>query len=110
MRFLAVSSLAIAAAFLAAPSAKADTPLQLTIKDHKFSPDHLVVPTGEKFILLVTNADPTGEEFESSQLRREKLVGPGATIKVHLGPLKPGTYKFVGDFHEDTAKGTLTAP
>jgi hypothetical protein len=42
-------------------------------------------------------------------LHREKLVAAGSTIKVHLGPLKPGTYHFFGDFHQDTAQGVLTA-
>ena len=94
---------------LCPPMARADGPLQLTIKDHKYIPDVLQVPAGVKFQIIVNNADKTPEEFESSELNREKLVAPGSSIKVFLGPLDPGTYHFVGDFHEDTAKGVLVA-
>jgi hypothetical protein len=35
---------------------------------------------------------------------------PGkGTITVFVGPLKPGRYGFFGEYHEDTAKGTLVA-
>ncbi len=101
---------ALAATLILSPvAAKADEPLQLTIKDHKFTPESLQVPVGKKFHIIVTNADKTPEEFESSDLDREKLVAPGSSIKVFLGPLDAGTYHFFGDFHEDTAKGILIA-
>lgn len=109
MRLPALASLAVASLAFVAPAAHADAPLTLTIKAHKFVPDQLAVPAGKKFILVVVNADPTGEEFESSQLHREKLVAANASIKVHLGPLKPGSYHFFGDFHKDTAEGDLIA-
>lgn len=103
-------AVAVAASLILSPlAARAEAPLQLTIKDHKFTPETLDVPAGKKFHILVTNADKTPEEFESSELDREKLVAPGGTIKVFLGPLEAGTYHFVGDFHEDTAKGVLVA-
>ena len=51
----------------------------------------------------------TADEFESTDLNREILVLPGQTITVFLGPLDPGTYKFFGDFHQDTAQGVLVA-
>ncbi len=94
---------------LCPPVAKAAEPLELTIKDHKYIPDVLQVPAGIKFQIIVSNADKTPEEFESSELNREKLVAPGGSIKVFLGPLDPGTYHFVGDFHTDTARGVLVA-
>jgi hypothetical protein len=31
------------------------------------------------------------------------------TLKVRMGALKPGTYKFFGEYHEDTAKGRIVA-
>lgn len=37
------------------------------------------------------------------------MVVGGGTISVSAGPLKPGTYKFYDEFHEQTAIGTLTA-
>jgi len=67
------------------------------------------VPAGERFRIEVENQDPTPAEFESNDLRIEKIVVPGGRIAVMAGPLKPGTYKFFDDYHPDEAKGTLTA-
>lgn len=95
-------------ALAAVPAAAAD-PVHLTIKDHHFQPEHVTVPAGRRVPIEVTNNDSTPEEFESGDLRVEKIVVPGSTIRVFVGPLQPGTYKFFGDYHPDQAKGSLTA-
>ena len=109
----------IALAFLAAltvpawlphSAAAADRPsFLITIKDHKFSPAEITVPAGQQVELVIENKDATPEEFESRTLRREKVVQPNGKISILIGPLKPGTYPFVGEFHEDSAKGKLIA-
>ena len=81
----------------------------LTIKDHRFQPAELSVPAGKKFHLVVDNQDATPEEFESHKLRVEKVIPGKAKASLPLGPLKPGAYPFVGEFHESTAKGVLRA-
>jgi high-affinity iron transporter len=86
----------------------ADLPT-LVFHNHRFEPDRIEVPAGSKFQLKVKNTDDTADEFESVDLNREKLVTPGQTITVFLGPLSPGEYKFFGDFHQDTAQGVLVA-
>jgi high-affinity iron transporter len=91
-----------------APAHAGDLPL-LVFKNHHFIPDHIDVPANKKFELHVKNTDNTADEFESNDLNREKLVTPGQTITVFLGPLSPGTYHFFGDFHQDTAQGVLVA-
>jgi hypothetical protein len=83
-------------------------PVTLTIKDHRFTPDHVTGPVNERFRIEVWNQDATPSEFESSELRVEKIVVAGGRISVMAGPLKPGTYKFFDDYHPDTAVGTLT--
>ncbi len=83
--------------------------LTLTIKDHRFSPTELTVPAGKKFRIVVDNQDATAEEFESKALRVEKVIPGKKKATINLGPLKPGSYAFVGEFHESTAKGTLVA-
>jgi high-affinity iron transporter len=90
------------------PSARADD-LLLVFHNHRFEPARIEVPAHQKFKLLVKNTDDTADEFESVELNREKLVGPGQTITVFLGPLDPGEYKFFGDFHQDTAQGIMIA-
>jgi plastocyanin len=85
----------------------ADVEMALVIKDHKFEPTELKVPAGQKLKLMVHNQDKTAEEFESKPLKREKIIPPGAKIPVLIGPLKPGRYEFVGEYHEDTAHGVI---
>jgi hypothetical protein len=81
----------------------------LVIKDHKFQPIELEVPAGQKIALTVKNDDPTPEEFESQQLRREKVIPGGQQAIVYIGPLKPGRYEFFGDFNPKTARGFIVA-
>jgi hypothetical protein len=105
----AVATAALVSMMLAAPAARADDSPVLVFHNHRFEPDRLEVPANTKFKLLVKNTDDTADEFESTSLNREKLVAPGQTITVFLGPLDPGEYKFFGDFHQDTAQGVLVA-
>jgi len=102
-----------AVVLLAGPSvaARADEPLvfSLTLKNHRFQPDHLEVPAGQRFRIQLTNNDDTTDEFESYDMKFEKIVVPGGTITVRAGPLHPGTYKFFDDYHPDSATGTVTA-
>lgn len=79
----------------------------IQIKDHKFIPATINVPAGEKFKLIVENLDETAEEFESADLRKEKIVGGGKKISLIIAPLKAGEYQFFGEFHAKTAQGKL---
>ncbi len=108
LRPLALAALVAAPGLSAGLSAAADEPgYALTIRDHRFEPDRLTIPAGKEISLVVTNADATPEEFESHELNREKIVPGGGSVTVLIGPLEPGEYTFVGEFHEDTAKGVL---
>lgn len=82
---------------------------RLVLKDHRFSPAELSVPSGQKIKLVVENQDATPEEFESHSLQREKIVPGNGSISVNVGPLKPGRYEFFGEFNEKTARGWLVA-
>jgi high-affinity iron transporter len=100
---------AVAAMLTAGAPARADDLPTLVFHNHRFEPDRIQVPAGAKFQLHVKNTDDSADEFESTDLNREKLVAPGQTITVFLGPLSPGEYRFFGDFHQDTAQGVLVA-
>ncbi len=107
---IGVAAAAVLAGLALASAARADDPeFTLNIKDHRFDPAELQVPAGVKIRLIVKNLDPTPEEFESTELHREKVVSPGQQILVIVGPLDAGTYGFFGDFHQDTAQGKLIA-
>jgi hypothetical protein len=81
--------------------------VDIYIKDHKFFPSVVELQEGRKIIITVHNQDPTIEEFESIDLKREKIVLGNSETKIVLAPLKPGEYKFFGDFHQDTAQGKI---
>jgi len=98
----------IAAALLAPAIARADD-FTLTIKDHKFTPSELKVAAAKRHTITVVNNDATPEEFESHALKIEKVVVGNAKGVVRIGPLKAGKYPFVGEYHEDTAKGVIIA-
>lgn len=94
----------------ALPLHAADLPVfNLTVKDGRFTSEKVEVPAGQKFRLIVTNEGSGPEEFESSDLNREKVVTPGKSVVIFIGPLKPGTYGFFGDFHPQTARGQIVA-
>jgi hypothetical protein len=82
---------------------------QLEIRDHLFFPAELVVPANTKVRLLVINADPTAEEFESYELNREKIIPGGRKAVIFIGPLAPGEYPFFGEFFPKTAQGKVIA-
>lgn len=82
---------------------------EIVIKDHKFSPETLTVPAGQKIKLKVDNQDPTPEEFESHDFNREKIIGGNKSATIFVGPLKPGKYHYFGEFNMDTANGYIIA-
>ena len=102
-----ISLLPLALILAIAPAAAQEPTYSLVIKDHKFQPTEIEIPANTKIALVVKNEDSTPEEFESTQLRREKVVPGGQQITVYIGPLKPGRYEFFGDFNPTTARGHI---
>ena len=92
-----------------APAQAADpAPVAISIKDHQFVPAEVPVPAGAKVELSIRNEQATPAEFESGSLHREKVVPPGGTVSVFIGPLSPGRYEFFDDFHPAT-RGFIVA-
>lgn len=104
MIWKAAAVLALVSSFAGAAAAETYT---LTIKDHKFDPAELKLPADQPATLVVKNLDATPEEFESKPLRIEKVVPAKSEATFQVRALKPGRYKFFGEFHEDSAKGEL---
>src|SRR6266581_1464835 len=86
----------------AAPAFAQEPKVTIAIRDHQFVPPEVPVPAGTKAELIIRNEQTTPAEFESTSLHREKVVPPGAAISVFVGPLNPGRYEFVDDFHPAT--------
>jgi plastocyanin len=81
----------------------------ITIRDHRFEPSEIHVPAGRRIALTVVNTDPLSEEFDSSALKVEKVIAGKSQGVVHISPLNPGRYDFIGEYHEETAKGQVIA-
>lgn len=105
---VALAAFVLAAAVPLAARA-GDPSFDLTIQNHRFQPEMLKVPANKRVVLKVKNADATPEEFESHDLNVEKVIPGHSKGIVVIGPLKPGTYGYYGEFHEKTAKGKIIA-
>ena len=94
---------------LAAGVASAD-PIAIEIKDQGFVPREITVPSGVKLELQVRNDDALPAEFESYDLSREIVVPAHGQVKVFIGPLEPGRYRFFNDFHQESEGWVNVAP
>jgi plastocyanin len=107
--FLSRQLLAIAfASLLAAPAMAEDLPLfKLVARDGVFTPTVIEVPAGKRVRLQVINEGKTPMEFESRDLKQEKIIPPGGKATVTINAMKPGEYRFFDEFHEATGQGKL---
>jgi len=103
-----ISAAAILLFGLSSP-AWADSPIAVTLKDHKFSPSVVHVKANTPSVLALTNKDPVAEEFDSSALKVEKVVAGNSSANVRLRALAPGKYPFMGEYHSATAQGVVIA-
>jgi plastocyanin len=94
-------------ALVAASSLAADLEYKLVLKDHAFTPDTVEIPADTQVKLIVDNQDATAEEFESKDMKREKVIAGKSKATIMIGPLKPGEYTFFGEYNEATAKGKI---
>lgn len=106
---LALLSTVSTAPALAAEAKDGVPTYEIIIKEHKFQPPELRIAAGVKVKLVVKNQDRTPEEFESHDFNREKIIPGGKQAIIFVGPLKPGSYSFFGEFHPETAQGRLIA-
>jgi len=98
MRSLALAMLFVVAGFGSVQAAD-PAPVSITIRDRQFVPAEITVPAGAKVELQIRNEQTTAAEFESHQMRREKVIPPGGTVSLYIGPLNPGRYEFFDDFN-----------
>jgi len=87
----------------------ADIEVTLVIENHRFQPETVNVPAGQKIKLVILNRDATPEEFESHTLNREKVIPAKSTATIYIGPLAAGSYPFIGEFNQKTATGSIVA-
>lgn len=100
--------LPVALALLVGP-ALADTPIPMSLKNHRFTPAAIHVKAGVPNVIALTNNDDAAEEFDSTSLKVEKVVAGHSSGNVRLRPLSPGRYPFMGEYHSETAQGVVIA-
>lgn len=86
-----------------------DSEYTLVISNHRFEPNELAIPIGQKIKLRIENHDSSAEEFDSYALNREKIIAGNGKATLFIGPLDAGSYTFIGEYHADTAKGVIIA-
>ncbi|HEY1773286.1 MAG TPA: cupredoxin domain-containing protein [Gammaproteobacteria bacterium] len=101
LRRIALATAILGAATLSAQAAD-NPPVQIDIKAQAFQPAEIQVPADVKVELHVVNDDDLPAEFESYDLGREIVVPAHDQVKVFIGPLKAGRYKFFNDFHQES--------
>ena len=99
----------VALAIASLPAALRAQDFTITIKNHRFTPAEIKIPANKRVQITVVNDDPTPEEFESREMKVEKVIPGKSKGVVRIGPLQPGRYPFFGEFNEATAKGVVIA-
>ena len=104
--FIAAVSLA---AFALAGSAWAQTPIEVHLKNHRFTPNVIKVKANQPSMIMLFNDDDTADEFDSSSLKIEKVVAGHNKGAIRVRALAPGKYPFMGEYHAATAQGMVIA-
>lgn len=90
-------------------SADEDPVFAIEFRDGAITPARVEVPANTRFKLELHNRGASPVEFESVELRKEKVLGPGVTSFIVIKRLAPGEYSFFDDFHLDMPPATLVA-
>lgn len=83
--------------------------VKLSAKDGKFEPLKIEVPAGKRFKIELSNDGKGPMEFESKDLKQEKVLAAGAKSSIVINALKPGTYTFFDEYHMDAPRGQIIA-
>ena len=81
----------------------------VTARDGRLLPERIEVPAGRRVKLTLKNEGASPVEFENLDLRVEKVLAPGAASFVVVPSLKPGSYRFVDEFHPASGQMLLIA-
>ena len=88
----------------------ADEPVfAIEFNDGTMTPLRLEVPANTRFRINLTNKGKTPAEFESNELRLEKVLAANSASTLVIRTLDPGEYKFFDDFHPDAPQAVLVA-
>ncbi|HEX2581722.1 MAG TPA: cupredoxin domain-containing protein [Dongiaceae bacterium] len=81
----------------------------IEMRDGVATPQQLDVPARKTIKIIIRNTGTTPVEFESHELRKEKVVPPQSEGSLIIRSLAPGTYPFFDDFHPKGTRAFLVA-
>jgi hypothetical protein len=97
----ALAALGLLLAFQAHALAQDMPVFKIEMKDGTIAPSLIEAPANTPFKFEITNTGQTPVEFESLELKREKVLAPGATSSIVFRRVEPGEYEFFDDFHPE---------
>ena len=98
------------AAGLAWPATAADEPtFRIEFNNGKITPNRIEVPAKTRIRLELVNVGDSPAEFESVELRKEKVLAPKSETVMVIRTLDPGEYAFFDDFHLDHPPALVVA-
>ncbi|HEX7327810.1 MAG TPA: cupredoxin domain-containing protein [Casimicrobiaceae bacterium] len=80
---------------------------KVSARDGLLEPTVIEAPAGKRFTIEVTNEGKAAMEFESHDLKLEKVIPPGRKATFTIRALKAGEYRFYDEFHEKTGQGKV---
>ena len=92
-----------------ATSAFSQAPIEVRLKNHRFTPNVIKVKANQPSMIMLFNDDETADEFDSSSLKIEKVVAGHNKGAIRVRALAPGKYPFMGEYHAATAQGMVIA-
>ena len=102
-RLLGAGALACAAVMPLsdAPLAQEMPVFKIEMRDGTITPSVIEAPANTPFKFEISNTGQTPVEFESLELKREKVLAPGATSSIVFRRVEAGEYEFFDDFHPE---------
>src|SRR5437867_13412681 len=83
-RLIAGVVVALVSVIGTASAADAPPEIPLTVDKNQFQPTEVKVKANTPFVLVITNKSAKAAEFESKDLRVEKVVPAGKTVNVRI--------------------------
>jgi hypothetical protein len=108
-RFVAIFVAAISALIAIGVQAEELAVFKLVARDGAFEPAKLEVAAGKRFKIEISNEGKGPMEFESRDLKQEKVLAAGAKSSVVINGLRPGSYVFFDEYHPEAPKGQIVA-
>src|SRR5437763_1303413 len=86
-----------------------DPTFRIEFNNGAVTPSELVVPANTRIRLELVNNGDTPAEFESLELKKEKVLAPKTSSVLVIRTLAVGRYDFFDDFHPGQPPATLIA-